>query len=188
METSSLYPGTGKGQNIAVIIIVVVVVALVAWIVIKTFGGISSFFDSIGKTRDSVLQKIGVQDSKQEAADKVAIQKAKEQASLISSPWNPAFYKNSPNDSLLFYSSTAKKLAAQIYDSVGIVYDNSDQGVAAIKQAQTQTQISFLADIFNQLYSQDLFAYMQFHYDTEAQLANLHTIIDYVNSLPPYKK
>jgi flagellar basal body-associated protein FliL len=181
------YPGTGKGQNIAVIIIVVVVLGIVGYIIIKSFGGISSFFKSISGGADSVLQKLGVKDSAQETADKEVIQKAKEEASTISSPWNPAYYKNAPSGSLILSSATAKTIAKQVYDSVGYVSDNSDEALGAIKQCRTKTQVSFLADTFNKTYGKDLFSFMQTHFDLEQQIANLRAAVDYVNSLPAYK-
>lgn len=181
------YPGTGKGQNIAIILIVVVVLALVVYIIVKVFGGFENFFDGIKDGTKKVTDALGITDSAQESEDKEIIQTAKEQASTISSPWNPAYYQNAPNDKLLFTTAYANGLAKQIYDSVGYVTDDSAQGLAAIKQCKTKTQVSFLADKFNSLYKRDLFSFMQYYYDKEAQVSNLRAAIEYVNSLPAYK-
>jgi len=187
MQTPSAYPGTGKGQNIAIIIVIVVVIALVAWIVIKFGDTIFGFFNDLKKGRDSVLESVGLKDSAQEQEDKAIIQKAKEEASTISSPWNPAYYKNAPAGSSLLTTATGDKIAKQIYDSVGVLTDDSDKGLAAVKQCRTKTQVSWVAERFNKLYNQDLFAFFHNHYDTEQQRANLRAAIDYVNSLPAYK-
>src|SRR5205807_2146950 len=115
---------------------------------------------------------LGIEDTPEDIANKAAIASAQTGAQTVSSPWSPQFYKSSPDGSVLIYTSTAQKLAKQIWDSVGVFTDDSVSGLAAFKQLKTQSQVSFLCDIFNKQYGEDLFTWLQYHYDTSTQLKN----------------
>jgi len=76
------------------------------------------------------------------------------------SPWNPNFYKSISNAPLMQRVYT-ESLARSVYDSFGLFDDNEEQAIAVIKSIQFQTQLSWLADIFYQLYNQDLLTFLR---------------------------
>jgi len=194
MQPITPIPGDAKGQNIAIILIVVAVIVIVFLVINKIFGGLKGFLDlfkGIGDTGkkivDNVSQGLGLEDTPQQASDRAIINKEQEKINTISSPWNSAYWKNAPKGSLLFTVADGDKYATQIYDSVGIITDSPRQALAAIKNSRTKTQISWVSDRFNQKYNNDMFNYLANKFDTPEQMANLVSMITYVNSLPEYK-
>jgi len=195
MEIGSQYPGTGKGQNIAIILIILAVIVIVFLVINKIFGGLKGFLDffkGIGdtakKATDAAKQALGLEDTPQQASDRIIINKEQEKVNTISSPWNPAYHKNAPKESSLFTVSAGDKYATLIYDSVSsILPDNPRQALSTIKNARTKTQVSWISDRFNQKYNNDMFNYLAYHFDTPEQMSNLVSMITYVNSLPEYK-
>lgn len=167
---------TGESAKAYVyILVVVVVIVLVFYIINKVFGGIDSF-----------LQKIGLEDTPEEKAAKKKITDATAAASTPTSPWSPAFYKAAPANTPLITAAVAKDIANQIWNSVGVIYDDPESGLAAIKQCNSQAKISWVADVFNQQYARDLYDWMRLKYDTTNQRLVFGEIIDYVNALKKY--
>src|SRR5574337_305464 len=66
------------------------------------------------------------------------------------SPWKPDFYKNSPPGSLLLYHDTAVQMANDIFDSFGVTQDDFEKVFGVFSQLRTQSQVSYLADVFSQ--------------------------------------
>jgi hypothetical protein len=180
------YPGSQKAQGIAVILIVIAVIVLVFFVVKKFFGGFESLFGGIGDTIGGAGEWLNLKDTEQEAAIRKAIADAENTASSITSPWNATYYKSAPAGTSLLTRATADKYAKQIWDSVGVVSDDSAAGVAVFKSLSNKAMVSWLCDVFNQNYKRDLFQWLKLKYDTDTQRADLKVIIDYVNSLKAY--
>lgn len=163
-----------KATDFVVIIVVLVVVVFSIIIFKRIFGGI-----------DGVLEGVGLKDTKDEKKDKAEVENKVDNAAAqgVNSPWSPKFYKTVHNGKL-FTVASADGLAKTIYDSVGHIYDEPNKGAGAIKQCYTKTQVSFLADRFQQKYGNDLLSWLQYHYDTGEQKKVLNNILTYVNNLP----
>lgn len=178
MQATSLKPENAK----AIIILVAGLVAVVLLVIYiqKTFGGIANFFSNI-------TNGLGITDSPQVAATKQAVANATAQSATTTSPWSPAFYQNAPEGATLVTQSAADQIAGQIWDSTGIFTTDINQVLGAIKELDTQSQVSFVAYRFNVLYNNDLLTWITLQYTKMGTPdPNLAIIVDYVNSLPQY--
>lgn len=106
----------------------------------------------------SVLKKILIslhiwEDPKSQALDQAAIDP--------SSPWRPDYWRKSQNYSYAIDTATAQAYAKEIYDAFGYFDDNEDQAIGVFRRLRTKANLSFLADIFNQLYGQDLLTFLR---------------------------
>lgn len=176
-DVSKFKPDNAKAVAIILVVVVVLVIAFV-WIN-KTFGGISNAFASIG-------EKLGITDSPQVAANKAAIDQATADSANPASPWSPAFYQNAPAGALLLTSAAAKALSDQIWGNW--LTNSIDDAVGAIKQCRTKSQVSFLAEAFQQDHNKDLWTWLhdQYTHLISAPEPGLATIANYVNNLPNY--
>jgi hypothetical protein len=83
-------------------------------------------------------------------------------AGILQIWWNPDFYQS------LNWTQTKKNqvytralpAAEKIKRAFGIFSDNYNQILAAIKTMRTQAEVSFLADVFQYEYNEDLYAYL----------------------------
>ena len=100
-----------------------------------------------------LLHFLGVKTS----ADSISLD---QQAANPGSFWQPYFYKNISNPILLTRAS-AEALANEIYNSAGFWNDDEDKVKAIFKSLRFQTQVSFLSDIFYQLYGADLLSWLR---------------------------
>jgi hypothetical protein len=82
------------------------------------------------------------------------------EASATGSPWNPNFYKSVPN-AIILKRAYAENLAQTIYNSFGYFNDNEEQATGAIKSLMFKTQVSFLSQVFYELYKQDLLKFLR---------------------------
>lgn len=135
---------------------------------------------------NKVLSALGLGNTADEAETAKRLSDAAEAASLSSSPWSPTFFAKAPIGALVLTQSGAEALALQIYNSVGMVYDEPEQALNAFKQLKTQSQLSYLSYIFGDVYGYDLYTWLEYHFDTAAQKYVLVRIGDYVMSLPKY--
>lgn len=178
MKITALKPETAKAMVILIAGLAAVVILIVY--INKTFGG-------IGKVFSSITDALGITDSTVTAANKAAVASAKAQAATVSSPWSPQFYKNAPAGARLLTQDATDTLAGQIWDSVGIFSTDIASVVAAIKQLDAQSQVSYLADRFNTLYSKDLLSWLTLQYTKMGTPdPDLQTVLDYVNNLSKY--
>lgn len=175
-------PSGDKAKSIALIIVVV----LVAVIIFTAFRKGIGIFDAIGDGATSLLEKLGLKKSAEEKAVDTAAQAADAVAGVANSPFNPTFYKTAPGGTPIFTSSFAKKIAAQIWGSVGVFSDDPEAGLAAIKQCTNWAKVSFVADTFNTVYGRDLYGWLKIKYDTTTQKDYLNKIVAYATSLPKY--
>lgn len=119
-------------------------------------------------------------------------QLANEAAPVIqNNPWSINFYKSAPGGSALLTTAVAKDYAYQLYEYPGIFFDSYNTVLGVFQKLRTKTQVSFLADIFQQEYKQSLYGYLQdgggiLPWDGLSEI-NLATINKLVNNLPDYK-
>lgn len=102
---------------------------------------------------DPLLKFLGVKQS----ADTAALDTA---ASNPQSMWSPTLWKNTFNAKILTRAA-AERLSRDIYDSFGMFNDCEECVISAFKQLSYRTQVSYLADIFYQLYGQDLISFIR---------------------------
>lgn len=72
--------------------------------------------------------------------------------------WKPNYYKQ--NGGTIFTRKTAESYAKIIYDSLGFFYDDINAVLSVIYNIKTKSQVSYLADVFQQLYKIDLLNYL----------------------------
>lgn len=171
-----------KAKALVYIAIAAVVIFIAVTVVNKVFGGI-----------DGMLEALGLKDDTATKNNKDAIAAYNNDANSPGSPWSPGYWKSAPADSSVQLNQNNegwilnKLNAAKIlYSSVGMVWDDPSEGVAAIKTLSTKAELSLVSDMFNQNFSTDLWAFLQKHYDTSSQVQALNNIITYVNGLPNY--
>lgn len=178
MQTMTLKPDNAKALVILIAGLAAVVILIV--IINKTFGGLKMFFGGI-------TDALGITDSPERAATKQAVANATAASANVGSPWSPQFYKNAPTGAALMTQASADKLAAQIWNSVGIFSTSIEDAYAAIKQLHAKSQVSFLADRFNALYQKDLFSWLNLMFTKMGSPDPvLQQIVNYVNGLSNY--
>ena len=107
------------------------------------------------------------------------------------SPWKPTFYKRAPAGSLILTSSVANEYARRIHDAFTVFQDDFNAIQSVFSRLQTKSQVSYLADVFNQKYKEDLLSFLGdgggiLPWDGLSD-TNLAKITDLVNRLPQYK-
>jgi hypothetical protein len=107
------------------------------------------------------------------------------------SPWKPAFWISAPAGAFLLRRSVAESFAKKIHDSFTLTQDDFNQIQSVFSQLTTKSQVSFLADVFSQVYGEDLLSFLG---DGGGILpwdglndSNLAKITDLVSRLPQYK-
>jgi hypothetical protein len=140
------------------------------WVLSEAMGGIKG-----------LLEKLGLKDDQNT--------KDLDQAAGSLSFWSPTFYKSGPAGTALLTSAAAEEKAHIIWDAFGGFDDNEDQAIGVFKTLRTQSQASFLAEKFYQLYQQDLLTFLRGGSWPKDRLsdADVNVINSYVNSLPKYK-
>jgi len=104
-------------------------------------------------------------------------------------PFNPSFYKAAPAGAKLITVASAKQLAAIIYNAFGAFNDDEDAVFGVFRALGYQSQVSFLADIFQQTYKVDLLKYLLGGNWPQDRLSaeDVNQIIQIVRSKPKYK-
>ena len=107
------------------------------------------------------------------------------------SPWKPTFWKSAPTGSALIKRSTAEAYAKTIYDALNWYADDTAKVTGVFSALRTKSQVSFLADVFQQVYGADLLSYLQEGSDTfpwnglgDDELLRITNLVD---RLPQYK-
>jgi len=105
------------------------------------------------------------------------------------SPWKPSFYKRA--GATLLTRATAENYAKRIYDALNWYADDTAAVNGVFSALKTQSQVSFLAEVFNQKYNADLLTYLSEGSDTFPWNGlgdnELLRITNLVNNLPQYK-
>ena len=114
-----------------------------------------------------------------------------QQLSNPNSPWKPQFYKSAPAGSALLRRSTAETYAKIIYDALNWYADDTAKVNGVFAALATQSQVSFLSDVFRQSYNADLLSYLQEGSDTfpwnglaDDELLKITNLVD---RLPQYR-
>lgn len=79
-------------------------------------------------------------------------------------PFSPRFYTKYPQTRLTSYAK-AKEMATDIHDAIVgrygfTLYKDGNQVLGVINSCATQSQVSWVADVFNRTYKADMLAYM----------------------------
>lgn len=175
-----------KYKTLIVVLVVVVVLIALLYYVNKFFGGIGNVFRKI-------TDSLGITDSAETAANKAALDQAKNDAANPGSPWSPTFFQNAPSGTDIFTTSYADTLCEQVWDSVSAIlriFNNIEEAYGAIKNCKNQAQVSFLCYRFNEKYGLDMWSWLNKEFGTFAfnQNATLQTINEFVTNLPKYSK
>jgi hypothetical protein len=182
---SAAMPSGALGDKVktGLIILVVVVVIVVIYMVIKSgsnfMQGIADFWNGIG-------EGLGIKDSAEDKKADADLSGIDSAANSSASPFNPTFYKSAPAGTRLKTQAVLSDLADQIYDSVGVVYDDPEAALGAFKQCSNWCMVSQLSDKFNQLYGKDAYSWMRIKFDTTKQKDILAKLANYCFSLPKY--
>lgn len=123
---------------------------------------------------------------------------ANKAAGTTLSAWDVNFWKNAPAGSLILTTAASNAYAKDIYSYPGLIWDDYSIVIGTLKKLKTQSQVSFLADVFLKNYKLDLYQYLVdgdkggflFGGSLPADgLSDEHLtqINDYVKSLPKYK-
>lgn len=108
------------------------------------------------------------------------------QTKTANSPWNPNYYTQFSNYTYAIDTPTATTLSNKIYDSFGIFNDCEDCVKAVFFALRTQSEVSFLVKVFNDVYGQDLLSYLRGGLWPQDHLsdADVQQINKFVLSLP----
>lgn len=72
--------------------------------------------------------------------------------------WKPSYYKRTGG--LLVRRADAERYARQIHSAFGIFQDDFNAVLAAFNRMPSKAAVSFLADVFQQLYKEDLLTFL----------------------------
>ena len=93
-----------------------------------------------------------------------------------SNVFSPNYYKGFSSAHLLTVAS-AQAIAKVIYDAKGLFNDNEAAIYGAFQALTYKTQVSFLAEVFFNIYKQSLYGFLQNVLNTE-ELAQVATIVN----------
>jgi hypothetical protein len=101
--------------------------------------------------------------------------------------FSPLYWKTIPNAKLITRNAT-NALAKRIFDAMGYFSDDESAVFSVFTQLKTKTQVSWLADIFQQNYRIDLLDFLKRGKGQLAQAGlsdtELQQVLNIVNSLP----
>lgn len=179
IKLSSLKPENAKAWVMLVGGLLLVIVII--YYVNKTFGGFSNLFSSLS-------QKLGLSTSPEQAARAQAAADAAKAAGQAGSPWNPAYFANSPGGASLS-DEEGDKIAKDFWDSVSW-FSGADytKMFAALHEVPSKTDLSFVVTRFSNNYGKDLWTWLQLQFFSTI-VSDQNSVIEnqvntYVSSLP----
>lgn len=121
-----------------------------------------------------VLEKVGIIETSED--------KQRNTASLtygtsLQSPFSPNYYKSQGQYAKLITRASAEALAKRMYDADGYFNDDETQVYGALRTLQYKTQVSWVADVFNQKYKKDLYQFLKAFMD-DAEMDVVHGIVN----------
>lgn len=132
---------------------------------------------------DSLLQAFGINKSKETQALDVT-------ASSPTSFWNPNFWKDAPNGTYThaITEQQAQDIISQLYDAKSIWNDDEAEAKGALKQLQTQAELSFVAWELQKANGVDLLEFLRGGLWPNDFLsdADVYEINSYFQGLPKY--
>ena len=125
-----------------------------------------------------LLKFIGLKDSEETTA-------LNNTATSTISPWLPNFWKSVPG-AMILTRAAAEKMAATLYDSFGWFNDSEDQAKAVIRSLKFKTQLSFLSQVFTEIYGLDLLSFLRGGIYPQDRLsdADVNELNIFINKLP----
>ena len=129
-----------------------------------------------------LLEGVGL--SKSEAEIEI-----EQQTSNPSSPWNPNYCRK--GGATIITNSQVQKFIDTIWNAPGYTFDDFDAVLGVFKQLKTKSQVSYLADKFNQAKGKDLLNWLQgggaLSWPADRFSADqVNQLIKYVNGLKNY--
>ena len=129
-----------------------------------------------------LLEGVGLSKSDEE----IEIEK---QTSNPGSPWNPNYWRK--GGATLIREADAVRFVNTIWNAPGYISDDFDAVLGVFKQLKTKSQVSYLADKFNQMKGKDLLNWLQgggaLSWPADRFSAEqVNQLIKYVNGLKNY--
>ena len=126
-----------------------------------------------------LLQSVGIMDS-------TATQNLNALTADPNSFWSPNYYKQFSQFNYSLDKATATKMCIDIDSAFGYFSDNVSAVDAVFKQLKTKAEVSYLADVFNQISGEDLLTYLRGTSWPTDRLsdAEVNTINSYLQQLP----
>lgn len=154
-----------NNKNEALIYLAIIIVAFIFLKEIKKMT--KNFFGTfgIGSTTD---------DDKREAE----ISKNKEN---VKDFFNPNYCND--KGSILMTMKETDSIVKQIWDSIGLIYDDETETIGAFKKIKYKTQVSWIAKRFNELHKKDLLSWLDNKLDTDNQRLVFEEILSYTKKL-----
>lgn len=116
-----------------------------------------------------LLKWIGIKESDEDKAT-TATNTAGENVS----GWSPDYYKR--KGGLLLKKTPTESLAKSIWNAKGFFNDNEEQVYGALRQLPSKAALSFLSDVFFQLYQRDLYGFIK-DMLSESEMVNVSKIV-----------
>lgn len=143
----------------------------VTYILIASYKGIAGFLDNLNPFTDDKTDK--------------DIKKVEDKTEALSY-FNPSFIKNAPDGTVLLTKKNADIKARNLWDSVGLVYDEPEKMKGVFTNIITKSQVSHLAKVFQDTYKKDLLSWMILKFDTDNQQKILTQVLKRLNDLPDF--
>lgn len=134
------------------------------------------------KLFDGILEGLGLSQSQ-------AGHDYDEQVSNPNSFWSAAFWKAAPAGSKLLKTADMQNMKDAIEDAFGVFGDDEAKVIGVFKSLQTQSQLSFFADWFQQQTGNDLLKYLKgtdYWPNDHLSVQEISVITDYIKRLPKY--
>lgn len=100
-----------------------------------------------------ILRRVGIIETKE---DRQRDKKAEVFGTTTDSPFSPRYWTKITNAKILT-KAAAEQLADRINNAIGFFWDDDNEVYGALRTLQFKTQLSFLADVFNQRHKTDLY-------------------------------
>ena len=123
---------------------------------------------------DPILKKLGIKDDAADRARDSAIDTA-----ANARGWNPTYYK-SIKGALILTRASAESFARVLNSAMSGWGTNEEKIYGVLRSMKTQTQLSFLCDVYFQLYKKDLYQ----HIVSELSTNELAVVSGIVNKMP----
>ena len=99
--------------------------------------------------------------------------------------WKPFFWKDAASKGKkpkILTKNSAKNLSQKIWDAKGLFNDDEESLYGVFRQIKTQSQISYLSDVFFQETGKDLYEFLNSFLNSD----ELSKLSDRLNQLPVY--
>lgn len=153
--------------------------------------GIGAYFFIVKPLLDKTAQALNLMDTPEEKGEKKIIDKY-ENSGNASNPFSPVFWRQGGQGTVLLRVADAEQMAAIIYKAFGNFTDDEEAVFGVFRRLSTQSQVSWLADIFQKKYKMDLLNYIRQGYGIfpNAGLNNteLSQLLNIIDKLPKFKR